>query len=186
MLGRWRRAQARGVHGPVRSDGERHVWQPKNVATHKDCDPLKVIYSHNKSGAINSERCMDYMMKETIPAMGIIRAEPECGEVEVVDGCSCHLSYERMKKGAELGLSTCLRVSYSSFATQGENKVHFRILKPGFQKGKRERLKDKMQRNKTLNTYQCAEHTTPVVVHSQPLCQPGVGLGQVFQRVERE
>jgi len=138
-----------GVYmGPPDGDGKRHVWQPKNVATDKDGEPLKVVYSHNTTGAMNSERCMAYMINVTIPAMGNISTEPGCGGVEVVNGCSCHLSYERMKKGAELGLSTCLRVPYSSFATQGEDKVHFRILKPaGVPEGEAQELKEMMQNN---------------------------------------
>jgi hypothetical protein len=132
--------------GPPDADGVRHPPQLTNIAKDVHGVPLPAIYSHNATGAMNSEKCFDYMMKVTIPSMGGISAEEGRQGVEVLDGCSCHLDIKRLLKGKELGLMTALRVPCTTSWTQGKDSTLFRVLKPQFQSDKRRRLRAKVGR----------------------------------------
>ena len=96
------------------------------------------------------EKCEDYTNKVTLPAMGAISTEPQNQGVEVIDGCGCHISYNRMRMALERGLCVVLRVPHSTSVTQGEDTVLFRVLKPLFQKAKCRRLKIKAAANNNV------------------------------------
>ena len=133
-------------------DHGKQVWRQvelENSITDEDGNAVEIIYSANAKGSMNSERCLDFLNKITAPSLpGMKPQELMC--VEFIDGCNCHLSYERLKKAQEIGLGVILRLPNSTSRTQGEDTVLFRKLKPLFQKQKRKVQRQKAFRNRGI------------------------------------
>ena len=118
-----------------------------NVVKGADGKKVEPIIAHSKTGAMNSERCLDYTKKILMPAMFGISAEEGNGGVEVCDGCNVHLSYPRLQYAREHGLRVLLRVPHTSDKTQGEDTVIFRLFKPAYRRAKAAKFRDLMTEN---------------------------------------
>jgi len=113
----------------------------ENIAPDEHGKPLDTLYWSNKTGSMTSESCLTYLQRGIILAF---RAQGVCDEdgrrgILFFDGVGCHLSYTFLITTKEAGIACATRVPNSSSETQGEDTVHFRILKPEFfqQKGRR-------------------------------------------------
>jgi hypothetical protein len=84
---------------------------------------------------------MTYLQRCLIPAYRAQGVRDEDGHRGILffDGVGCHLSYKFLITAKEAGIVCATRVPNSSSETQGEDTVHFRILKPEYimQKGRR-------------------------------------------------
>jgi hypothetical protein len=108
--------------------------------THKQ--RLIALYTCNKKGSMNTEKCVDYLNNVLLPSLRKVHPEladePGKQAIEFCDGCTPHLSYERLLAAREAGLLVCLRVPHTTSETQAQDTVHFCVFKPAYQRMKAE------------------------------------------------
>ena len=113
----------------------------QNIAPDEHGEPLETLYWSNNTGSMTSEACLRYLEKSIIPAYRAQGVRDEDGQRGILffDGVGCHLSYVFLMTAKKAGIVCATRVPNSSSETQGEDTVHFRILKPEYfqQKGRR-------------------------------------------------
>ena len=110
-------------------------------------DLLRLWTGAANPSSMTSDLCLDYTKQVIIPdakhlnpGMGV---EDGKRSVEVCDGTQVHLGFERLQRCRQEGLDVVLRLPHSTHVTQGEDTVHFGVLKSLYPKRKQKVLEQK-------------------------------------------
>jgi hypothetical protein len=97
-------------------------------------------YAANKKGSMNTDLCGKYSEEVIMPNARHLNPgmanEDGKRSVEVCDGTQVHLGHERLQRCVEAGLEVVIRLPHSTHVTQGEDTVHFGVLKGHYLKSK--------------------------------------------------
>ena len=97
-------------------------------------------YAAKKKGSMNTNLCGKYTEEVIMPIARHLNPgmanEDGKRSVEVCDGTQVHLGHERLQRCVEAGLEVVIRLPHSTHVTQGEDTVHFGVLKNLYPKSK--------------------------------------------------